>query len=148
CLRCHGPEKKKAGLRLDDRVEALRGGDSGEAIIPGESEDSLLIDYVTGTSDLVMPPAGQPLTPPEVAVLKDWIDHGAAWPAGPSPPARTAPPPRAHWSFRPVRRPPVPPARDPSRARNEIDAFVLDRLQREKIAPSSEADRATLIRRL
>jgi hypothetical protein len=148
CVSCHGPERKKAGLRLDDRAEALRGGDSGEAIVPGESKDSLLIDYVTGTSDVVMPPKGQRLAPAEVAVLKDWIDHGAAWPAVASTTARPAPPPRAHWSFQPVRRPPVPPARDPSRARNEIDAFLLDRLQRERLAPSPEADRATLIRRL
>lgn len=148
CSRCHGTEKKEAGLRLDDRAEALRGGDSGEVIVPGESKESLLVDYVSGTNDVVMPPEGERLTLSEVAVLKDWIDHGAVWPALASVTARPGRSTNEHWSFQRVRRPVMPETHDPSWVRNEIDAFILNRLESERIAPSPEADRATLIRRL
>jgi len=83
CLRCHGPERPKSGFRLDDRVEALRGGDDNtNDIVPGHSERSALIRYVSGQDkDIRMPPAdrGAPLTEVQVATLKAWIDEGAPW---------------------------------------------------------------------
>src|SRR5437762_1809887 len=71
CYACHGPEKQRSGLRLDRKDAALRGGDSGEVIVPGNSHDSLLFRYVAGLDpDKVMPPqknGRKPLTTNQVA---------------------------------------------------------------------------------
>lgn len=81
CVECHGEKKKESGLRLDDRDEALNGGDSGPPWIDGKSADSLLIKYVGGLDpDVVMPPKGDRLTRTQIAILRAWIDQGADWP--------------------------------------------------------------------
>jgi hypothetical protein len=82
CLRCHGPEKPKSDFRLDNRAAALKGGDRGADILPGDSAYSPLIHYVAGVvEDMEMPPPekGEPLTTNQVALLRAWIDQGAAW---------------------------------------------------------------------
>lgn len=83
CFRCHGPEKPKSEFRLDDRTEALKGGDDNtNDIVPGHSEQSALIRYVAGLDEKIrMPPPdrGAPLTPVQVGILKAWIDQGAPW---------------------------------------------------------------------
>ena len=101
CLRCHGPERPKSRFRLDTREAALRGGAKGVAIVPGQSARSPLIHYVARlVPDLEMPPAGkgEPLTREQVALLRAWIDQGAAWPADGSEP------PRVTFSASPVAR--------------------------------------------
>jgi hypothetical protein len=82
CLRCHGPERPRSGFRLDNRTAALKGGNDGVDILPGNSAKSLLIHYVARlVPDMEMPPEGkgEPLTTNQVAVLRAWIDQGAAW---------------------------------------------------------------------
>jgi hypothetical protein len=83
CLRCHGPEKPKSHFRLDNRADALKGGnDNRDDIVPGQGDRSKLIAYVAGLDpDLRMPPPdrGQPLTPAQAATLRAWIDQGADW---------------------------------------------------------------------
>jgi hypothetical protein len=82
CLQCHGPERPKAGYRLDNRESALKSGDSGASIIPGKSADSPLIHYVAHlVEDMKMPPKGKgaPLTTNEIALLRAWIDQGVPW---------------------------------------------------------------------
>ncbi len=82
CLRCHGPEKPKGRLRLDNRADALKGGENGAAILPGESAKSPLIHFVTGlVEDMEMPPPGKakPLTATQIGLLRAWIDQGAVW---------------------------------------------------------------------
>ncbi len=148
CYACHGPAKQKSGLRLDSVAAALEGGDSGPVIVPGRSARSRLIQAVAGTSKEVpaMPPKKPGLAAAQVALLAAWIDQGARGPVG-----ETAVKPAGkstHWSFQPVRRPPVPAVKNPAWVRNPIDCFVLARLEKEGIAPSPEADRPTLIRRL
>jgi mono/diheme cytochrome c family protein len=83
CLECHGPDKQKGGLRLDQKAAMLGGGDSEEAaVIPGKSAESLLIKRVITTDpDESMPPKGKRLTAGEISLLKSWIDRGAHWPA-------------------------------------------------------------------
>jgi hypothetical protein len=80
CLRCHGT-KDKGGLRLDNRVRALKGGASGHpAIVPGEAASSPLIDMIKShDEDEWMPPKGERLDPKAIAVLEKWIDDGAPW---------------------------------------------------------------------
>ena len=82
CLRCHGPEKPKGGFRLDNRESALKGGDNGRDILPGDGAKSPLIHYVAYlVDDLEMPPIGKgdQLTAQQVGLLRAWIDQGVAW---------------------------------------------------------------------
>ncbi len=145
CLGCHGPDKQESNYRLDRKGVALKGGDYGDApIVPGKSGQSPLIAYITGGGELTMPPDGDGLSEGEVATLKAWIDQGATWPGDAiDDPAVT------HWAFQPLVRPSVPAVENQSPfVRNEVDAFVLAKLQANDLRPSPEADRRTLIRRL
>ena len=84
CLKCHGPQQPGGGFSLGTREAALKGGQSGIDIIPGDSGKSLLIHFVARLVDgIQMPPkgAGDPLTPEQVGLLRAWIDQGATWPA-------------------------------------------------------------------
>ncbi|MED6335173.1 MAG: DUF1549 domain-containing protein, partial [Planctomycetota bacterium] len=145
CVKCHGPDKQKEGLRLDQRTAAFRGGDSGEpGIVPGDSAGSELFRRINPTDELDrMPPKGEPLSTDEIALIQRWIDEGAAWEYdGSEVEAETT-----HWSFQPIGDPSPPVTSDPWGA-SPIDAYVLARLRREGLAPSPQADRVTLIRRL
>jgi mono/diheme cytochrome c family protein len=145
CQSCHGPEKQKSGFRLDDKEAALQGGDSGPAITPGKGDASPLLRRVLSTEKGErMPPTGDPLTAAQVRLLRTWIDAGAPWPSSGTATDRVS----KHWSFQPVRRPPVPVIADATPARNEIDQFISARLQTARLAMSPEADRRTLIRRV
>jgi mono/diheme cytochrome c family protein len=148
CYACHGAEKQRSGLRLDTAASLLRGGNAGPAVVPGKSADSLVVKAVTGSGDVkAMPPKEPRLTPAQVAALRAWIDAGAKAPADEAP--QTATVKSDHWAFRAPARPAVPQIRNPkSEVRNPIDRFVLARLEKEGLAPSPEADRVTLIRRL
>jgi hypothetical protein len=153
CLPCHGPSKQRGGLRLDRAKAALEGGDSGPVIKPGDAAHSRLVILTAGLDpEKKMPPPGKPpLSAAEVELLRVWIDQGAKWPETA---ATTAETPRStHWAFRPVKRPPLPAVKDRAWLRNEIDCFVLARLEGRggvtpPLRPSPEADRATLLRRL
>ena len=145
CTKCHGASQQKGGLRLDTDAFALKGGEHGAAIQPGKSAGSLLVQAVEGAHAEIsrMPYKKPPLADAQIALLKSWIDLGANAPADEQ--ADTA----KHWAFVAPVRPVVPPIRNPQSAiRNPIDAFILARLALERIAPSPEADRVTLIRRL
>jgi hypothetical protein len=147
CYACHGSAQQMNGLRLDDRDAARKGGYSGPAIVPGDAAASRLIERVASAKPAFrMPPGGPALSGPEVAALKEWIDSGAEWPdrAAPARQSRS----RALWSFAPVKSPPVPKVRNTSWVRNPVDAFILARLEKENVAPSPEAGKATLLRRV
>jgi hypothetical protein len=139
CFDCHGPQKQKGGLRLDERRLALSGGD---AIVPGHPDDSELIRRISlpPGDDEAMPARGTPLLPAEVQRLRLWVLQGAPWPD-------TVAPAR-HWSYVKPERPAVPAVADRAWPCQPIDHFVLARLEREGLRPNPEADRATLIRRL
>ncbi|MFO0895782.1 MAG: DUF1549 domain-containing protein, partial [Pirellulales bacterium] len=145
CLRCHQGAEPKGGLSLETAELARAGGDSGPAFEPQQADASLLVEMISGDSPQ-MPAQADPLTPAEVAAVKAWISAGAEWPAG----VRLAP--RAAeqetwWSLAPLGKH-APPRMDSPWIRTPIDAFVLARLQPAGMAPSPEADRRTLIRRL
>ena len=146
CVKCHGAEKQKGGLRLDVRSAALKGGDSGLAMIGGKSAESRLIHLVAGLEkDSLMPPKGERLTSEEVGVLRAWIDQGLKWPED----VGAARARNGHWALQPLRTP-VPPALAnlKSPITNSIDAFILARLSTNGLSLSPAAERATLIRRL
>jgi cytochrome c553 len=151
CQSCHGADTKSGGLRLDDGKAALAGGYSGPVIKPGDSAGSKLIRLVAGLQKgMIMPLVGERLTSEQVGLLRAWIDQGATWPDGGAVAVSTpgAPAKKTHWAFIPPQRPALPSVHDQAWVRNPIDSFVLSKLESEHIAPSAEADRVTLIRRL
>jgi mono/diheme cytochrome c family protein len=147
CTKCHGPKKQEGGFRLDDPAAAKKGGDAGGDLVPGESAKSLLILAVAGATDEVskMPEKGEPLSAEQIGILRAWIDQGAKWPATTATQAKD---PRDHWAFKAPVRPALPEVSNAAWPRNEIDRFVLARLEKENLKPSPEADKVTLLRRL
>jgi mono/diheme cytochrome c family protein len=147
CVGCHGPTVQRGGLRLDSAAGIRDGGNSGPAIVPGKSADSRLIKAVTGAKDVVaMPQKGARLSEGDIATVRAWIDAGAAAPKDEK--IVRANPGSKHWAFQPVQRAAPPPVKNAAWVRNDIDRFILARLEKEGVAPSPEADRVTLIRRL
>ncbi len=140
CLSCHG-SKEKGGLRLDQKVAALAGGNTGVVIHPKDSKKSPLIRVVTSSdSETVMPPGdAKKLSEDEVQVLRTWIDQGAVWGSELNPKGVKK---SDHWSFQPIRKPAVPAGVHP------IDHFIREKLITVHLSQSPEADRRTLIRRL
>lgn len=149
CVVCHGPSQQINGLRLDRKVEALKGGYSGPVILPGNSEQSKLIHLVSGIGEKVfMPPVGPKLSRKEVGLLRAWIDQGALWSEEGKPTETTNENKSTHWSFRQLQQPPLPKIVGSSWTRNEIDFFVLSKLETAGIQPSPKASKATLARRV
>ncbi|MBM3459935.1 MAG: DUF1549 domain-containing protein, partial [Armatimonadetes bacterium] len=147
CFACHGGGRQKGGLRLDRHADLLRGGDSGVVVRPGNPEGSLLLRLVRGEEpEKRMPPAGPPLTPVQVELLRAWIAEGTPSPAVPGKSAPRGG--KLHWAFAPVRRPALPAVKDRTWAVSPVDRFILARLEREGVRPSPEAGRPTLLRRL
>ena len=156
CVKCHGPEKQKGGLRLDLKSAALKGGDSGEpAIKPGQSVQSRLLELITTADESErMPPEGAPLTNEQIELFRTWIDAGATWPdAAPMPPpARSemvvTDEDRDHWSFRPLQTVGLPEVADHAWVRTPVDLFVRKTQEAQGLTPSLPADARALIRRL
>ncbi len=149
CLECHGPTKQKASLRLDSRNAVLRGGDHGPGIVPGNPAKSLLVQAINHSGEPHMPPRAK-LSDEQIAILTRWVSLGAPWPDNGAAPLRgggiTALD-RDFWSFRPVTKPAVPAVHDTAWPRNEIDRFILARLESAGVKPAPPADKRTLIRR-
>jgi mono/diheme cytochrome c family protein len=148
CYGCHGPQMQTSGLRLDDGASALKGGNSGAVIQPGKSAESALVLRIAGAPNMMAMPPGKKLSPEQVGVIRAWIDQGAKWPASETKVAEAPRRGASHWSFQPLHKPEPPAVRDAAWVRNPVDAFVLARLEREGIAPSPEASKPTLLRRL
>ncbi|HUY91023.1 MAG TPA: PSD1 and planctomycete cytochrome C domain-containing protein [Pirellulales bacterium] len=135
CFYCHGQDanKRKADLRLDVREIALSSG----AIVPNDPAAGQLVARINSSApDEMMPPAdsNRRLTAEQKKILERWISAGAAY--------------ATHWAFVAPERPRAPEVRRADWVRTPIDRFVLAKLEAEGLAPSPEADRATLIRRL
>jgi cytochrome c553 len=145
CVRCHGAEKTRGGLRLDSAKGIAKGGNSGPVVVAGKPEKSLLIDAVRQTGDLKMPPK-EKLQEREVADLAVWIKAGAAWP-GPAI-AGAIPAANSFWAFQPVKPVEPPPVQDVSWAQSPVDRFVLARLEAAGLRPAPPADKRTLLRRV
>ena len=138
CYACHGPDEEsvESGLRLDKRELALKGGNSGEAFVPGSPEKSLIIERITHTdSDELMPPPKKKdsLTPEQIELITQWIAEGAEW--------------GEHWAFLPPVRPDLPKVKQEAWIKNPIDKFVLAKLEQHGLEPSKKANPRTLLRR-
>ncbi len=135
CFYCHGQDgnKRKADLRLDVREAALDAG----AFVPGKANESELVKRLfSHDAEELMPPAksNRKLTEKQKELLKRWVTEGAKY--------------EKHWTFTAPDKAPLPEVTNKGWVRNEIDRFVLAKLESAKLQPSPEADKATLIRRL
>jgi hypothetical protein len=139
CFQCHGPDRntREAELRLDEAAGYFGTADRPGVVVPRDPAASELLRRVTSSDpDERMPPpsAGKQLSPRDIAVLTRWVEQGAEY--------------QGHWAYIPPKRPAVPDVPPAWPARNEIDRFVMARLQSAGLEPSAEADRITLARRL
>jgi len=142
CFECHGAEVQKAGLRLDMREEAFRGGEHGPVVVAGQPAASELLRRVSlpATDKLAMPRRGARLTPQEIALLRGWIAEGAVWPED----ASTA----THWAYLKPVKSEAPVVKQADWLRNPIDQFVLARIEQAGLRPAPAAAPAILARRL
>ncbi len=142
CFICHGPDanKREAGLRLDIPEEAyksLADNPGAHALVPGApSQSQVFLRISSADSTWRMPPAESNLvlSAREIALIEKWIEQGARY--------------EAHWAFVPPREQPLPEVRNSSWPRNEIDLFVLKKLEDTGMSPSPEADRERLLKRV
>jgi hypothetical protein len=143
CISCHGGVKRNAGFSLLFREEALDTAESGKrVIIPGDAKHSEMVRRILSNDpEERMPYKEEPLSKDQIEILKRWIDQGAPW--------------GDHWAYVPPKEVEVPKGdkllagffSEDEWAKNEIDYFILDRLEKEKLQPSAEADKATILRR-
>ena len=149
CYSCHSVEAKKlrAELFLDSRSAVLKGGESGPAVVPGEPDDSLLIESVR-YEGYEMPPRGK-LPDDAIEHLVKWVRDGAYWPDEPEPTATAQPVEsfdlqarkESHWVWQAIADPPTPVVRDSDWPLTPIDPFILSKLESQEIAPAEPADR-------
>ena len=142
CLKCHGPDKQKAGLRVDQRWSLLRGGDGGfPSLVPGDASKSHLIERIKSRdASEQMPPKGERLSEEEIELLEQWIAGGAEWPGQMQALEAIQ---SDHWSFAPVVRPKIGFGEN-----NPIDSFINAKLAARGIAANGPADARSLIRRV
>src|SRR5947207_3548148 len=139
CFQCHGPDEKarKGKLRLDTKEGAFRNKDGKPVIVQGKSAESELFRRITtrDPDDLMPPPeSNHKLTTRQIVLIQKWIDEGAPW--------------GRHWAFNPIQAPKPPRVKNTLWPVNDIDRFVLARLEQEALAPSPAAGRERLIRRV
>ncbi|HXX93132.1 MAG TPA: DUF1549 domain-containing protein, partial [Planctomycetota bacterium] len=144
CFKCHSAEspKPKGGLRLDSRAAALKGGNEGPAVVPGDPAKSLLVAHIQSRDPDVRMPPKEPLPPGEIEILLAWVKSGAVWGKDVTarPPRKEkviTDPDRQWWAFQPVR----------ASSTGSIDGFIRAKLDAEGLLSAPEADRATLLRR-
>jgi hypothetical protein len=154
CFECHAAEKQKGNLRLDSLEGALRGGDSGPAVVAGKPEESLLVKVVGYAFDIKMPPKSK-LPEREIADLTQWIKIGAPWPDNRPAGVRRdkfgtdeiSDEQRAFWAFQPPHEQVVPVVQQSSWPQSPLDRFILERLEQAGLAPAPPAGKRALIRR-
>jgi hypothetical protein len=149
--------KAKGRSSFDTKEGAFKTGESGEkAIVPGHASQSRLIKLVSSKDDDErMPSKGEPLSVAQIDLLKRWIDAGAEWPepiVSTGVVARSemvvTDEDRKHWSYLPLKSPPLPPVGNTASVRTPVDRFILARLEENKLAPSPPADARKLVRRI
>jgi len=145
CVNCHGPEKQKNGLRLDERDKALLGGDSGKAIDIEHPDQSSILKHIQSKGSDRMPPKGESLSPSDIQSIRTWISKGAKWPILRRSNQQRETKSNDHWAWQPLKKYQAVTTDEASRS---LDNFWKNQLLQKGWAPSREANRRTLIRRL
>ncbi|MFO0947368.1 MAG: DUF1553 domain-containing protein [Planctomycetota bacterium] len=145
CVKCHGPVDPKGSLELSSFATLARGVEGEPVVIASKATESRLWHQVeAGTMPPPDEPGNVPLTDKEQALIREWIESGAAG----LNPGGIVDEDQKHWSFRPVVEPPVPAVAIEEKARTDVDRFLLRELENRGLGFSEEADRSTLIRRV
>lgn len=155
CYECHGPDSDApgGGLYLTSRGAILDGGDSGEAIVVGKPDESLLIESIHYDGIYQMPPKSK-MPADEIAKLERWVKLGAPWPASeesntPKKEVFDIEQRKAkHWAWQPVQRPKLPAVKNEAWPQDPLDRFILAKLEEAKLTPNSPAEKTTLLRRV
>ncbi len=148
CYKCHGTQKASSQLRLDLKASAMKGGMTGAVILPGSSKDSRLMHRILGEGgEQRMPLGGEPIKPEQIELIRKWIDQGAVWPDDSGLRTQGSGLP-THWAFVKPSRPALPVVKNKSWVRTPIDNFILAEIEKQGLAPSPDASKETLIRRL
>jgi hypothetical protein len=143
CFRCHGGNSTEQGLRVDSREALLRGGERGRAIVPGNPEDSLLVQAIRRTHAEVQMPPDETLAAGVVSDIERWVSDGAFWPGVADSAFHTGP----HWAWQPVQE--VEPPADPTTwSDHPIDRFIAQKHRELGLRRVPKADRQALVRRL
>ncbi|MEO6786789.1 MAG: PSD1 and planctomycete cytochrome C domain-containing protein [Chthoniobacteraceae bacterium] len=157
CIKCHGPEKQKGGLRLDSKAAAFKGGESDDpGIVPGHASQSRLFQLASSKKeDERMPPKGEPLDAQQLGLLQRWIDAGAEWPEPGGAVAKivrsemkVTDADRQHWSFLPWKKVTPPTVSETAWVRTPVDLFIRHAQEEKGIAPAAPAVARTLVRRI
>ena len=150
CIECHGEKKQKGELRLDAKVHAFKGGHDGPAILAGNAEASPLFQRLTSTDeDEKMPPKGDPLTPSQISLIREWINSGAKWPENATDKAALTDKRLQHWSVQPIKvASALAQSLELKPEQLSIDTFIEAKLRENKLTMSPQADALTLTRRL
>lgn len=148
CFDCHGEKKQESAFRADSREDILKGGDHGPSIIIGKSAESILVQVLADTHPdvAVMPKKKEKFTAEQIGLVRAWIDQGAEWASNAGGKKYTYN--TNHWAFKTPIRPAIPTVSASKWLRTPIDNFILAKLDAEKLKPSPDADKATLLRRL
>jgi len=143
CIECHGPDKEKAGMRVDSRGALITGGDSGiPGIEVGKPDESFIIEVLRDSDpEFRMPYDADPLPEEEIVLIEQWISEGAIWP-GQMDVVVDEEKTSDHWSFQPIERP-----KPHSKANSPVDAFIADKLKESGLKANKSADARSLIRR-
>lgn len=145
CYGCH-TTAESGGLRVDSREALLKGGNSGPAVLVNQPEASLLIQVVTYKHSRLKMPQGKPrLKDEEIVSLSNWIKDGAVWPKESV--TKTKAPNSKHWAYQSIGKPIPPKVANSAWSRNEIDRFVMAKLEANGLLPNASADKRALIRR-
>jgi len=158
CWKCHGAAMQLSRFDLRTRETALKGGERGPAIVPGNAAESRLFRLVSGSEKPAMPMDGTKLTDAQISAIKSWIEQGAPWDNGGAAQASVQAPAaiedapisaegRKYWAFQKPARRPAPQPRNVSWSRHPIDAFLMKAMEERGLAPAPEADAHTLLRR-
>ncbi len=139
CFTCHGPDagQRQADLRLDTQDGLFADRGDYRIVVPGDTSKSKLFERISAANEALrmpLPQSGKKLTQNQIELIREWIAQGAKW--------------AKHWAFIPPVRPPLPAVKKQRWARNQIDQFVLARLDNEGLEPAHEAEKSTLIRRV
>jgi hypothetical protein len=152
CVSCHGPKKQQSGLRLDSREALLKGSHGGPVVVPGQPDESPLIDAIRHDATIKMPPKSK-LPAQAITDLTTWVQMGVPWPehgaaaGGGRAGGVAASAAKSHWAFQAIQDASPPATRDAVWPRTSVDRFILARLESSGLSPSPRADRRTLIRR-